>query len=120
MEEILKKLLDDLALVAEENEEIFDTDVREQMFDAVYYGFIKPKSDFKLPAKFGMFTDAGNRQVKAALSDFIIRAAEKADELGLTAGERLAAFQNDEVTGGDEEFTSDDFFGYLESADVFD
>ena len=33
-----------------------DIDVREKMLDAIYKGFIKPRSDYTLPTKFGMFT----------------------------------------------------------------
>ena len=40
MKDTLKKLLDTLDSISEEHEEVTDTDVRDQMYEAVYHGFI--------------------------------------------------------------------------------
>lgn len=120
MENILKKLLDDLAAIAaDDHDEIFDTDVREQMSDAIWSGFINPQGGYELPDTFGMFSDDGNERIKAALEEFLPAAGKYARENGIsTPQERLDAFQNENVAGGDE-YSYDDFFGYLESAEDY-
>src|SRR5215475_2425259 len=114
----LEDLLKELVAVSKDHGEIFDTDVREQMFDAVYDGFLKPKEHYAPPENFGMFSDEGNQRVKAALENYIKRANARAEEIGLSdPNERLAAFQDTEFSIGEGEDTVmfDDFFGWLES-----
>jgi hypothetical protein len=114
MDEILQLLLDDLDKIAESSEEIFDTEVRDRMRDAVHYGFLKPKSRYVLPDDFGMFTKRANAKVKAALHRFLDAAKTAAKKEGLvTPDARLAAFQNNEVTSAEGNYY-DDFFGYAE------
>ena len=114
----LEDLLKELVAVSKDHGEIFDTDVRERMFDAVYDGFLKPKEHYASPGSFGMFSDEGNQRVKAALENYIKRANARAEEIGLSdPNERLAAFQDTEFSVGEGEDTImfDDFFGWLES-----
>jgi hypothetical protein len=114
----LEDLLKELLIVSNDNGEIFDTDVREQMFEAVYNGFLKPKEHFVTPDKFGMYSEEANRQIKAALEKYIKRANERAVKIGLSdPNERLAAFQDRDALIGEGEDTmlSDDFFGWAES-----
>jgi hypothetical protein len=114
MDEILKLLLDDLDRIAESSEEIFDTEVRERMRDAVHHSFIKPKSRYVLSDEFGMFTKRANAKVKAALRRFLDAAKIVAKKEGLaTPDARLAAFQNTDLTSGEGNHY-DDFFGYAE------
>lgn len=112
----LRTLLASLLAVAREHPEIFDTDVRERMFEAVYHGFLKPQADFVLPSSFGMFSDEANQQVKEALGLYIQNAGARAEEIGMVdPNERLAAFQDDEVEVEDMEegtLAPDDFFGW--------
>jgi hypothetical protein len=114
----LEDLLKELLAINKDHGEILDTDVREQMLDAVYNGFLKPKEHFVMPDRFGMFSDEGNQRVKAALESYIKRANQRAEEIGLSdPNERLAAFQDTEFLVGEGEDTImfDDFFGWLES-----
>ncbi len=43
------------------------------MDDAVFDGFIKPKSGYVLPDKFAMLSDDGNRLAREALAWFLPR-----------------------------------------------
>jgi len=110
-EQILRSLLDDLERVSKQSEEIFDTDVRERMWDAVDKGFINTKRGYALPNKFGMFSDQGNARVKEALRRFIERATTWARSHRVTSSRaRLAAFQDSNVVSqGGRRY--DDFFG---------
>jgi len=114
MKKALKQLINALDKVFEEHEEVGDTDVREQMYDAVHKGFIVPETGYELPPKFGMFTDEADKQVRAALQKFLehpeVTAA--ADSLD-TPEARLAAFQDIEVESN-EGNTYDEYFGYAE------
>jgi hypothetical protein len=94
MKTILKRLLDRLDAISKEHEEIGDTDVREQMSEAVYHAFIVQTPGYALPATFGMFEPAGNAAVRAALSEFIAAARD----VGLpTPQQRFAAVRDGSV-----------------------
>ena len=112
MKKALKQLLTALDRVFEDHEEVGDTDVREQMYEAVHKGFIVPQAGYSLPAKFGMFSDDGNRKVRDALHKFLghpdVIAAGKTLP---TPEERLAAFQ-DETVQSTEGNTFDEYFGH--------
>src|SRR5215468_3273097 len=98
MKKALKQLLDALDNIFEEHEELGDTAVRQFMYDAVHKSFIVPQAGYRLPDDFGMFSDNGNRKVKAALARFLthpdLLAAAKQLQ---TPAERLDAFQDPEV-----------------------
>ncbi len=112
----LQGLLDDLAAIGEQHDEIYDTDVKEQMAEAVWDGFIAPKSGYVLPDEFGMFSAEGNSAVKAALAKYIKSANETAAERGLrTSKERLDVFQDIEVALSVDGQTYDEFFGHLDT-----
>lgn len=108
---LLKGLLDALDAVAVNHEEVTDTEVRDHIRAAVHGGFIEPKAAFKLPRKFGMFTSAGDRAVRAALQSFLAAPDLKraAEELP-TAQARLDAFQDITVQSANGS-TYDDYFG---------
>ena len=107
----LKALLNSLERLSEEHDEIFDTDVREELSEAVYGGFIEPNSTYQLPKTFEMFSDEGDAAVRRALAQFLAAACPIADELGWTKTQRLSAFQDLEVTSR-EGLTYDEFFGH--------
>lgn len=112
MDKLLLKLLQQLEKVAETNEEIFDTEVRERMGVACMDGFVRHESEFMLPSEFGLTTNDANAIVRAALDDYINAANEKASSLGIVQfHDRLTAFQNSNVVteeGNDYE----EFFGH--------
>jgi hypothetical protein len=114
MKKALKQLINALDKVFEEHDEVGDTDVREQMYDAVHKGFIVPQPGYKLPARFGMFSDEGNELVRAALQRFLAHPEVVAASRSLKTPEaRLAAFQDVDVESS-EGNTCDEYFGYAE------
>lgn len=112
-QQALHKLLNDLTEIAEDHEEIFDTDCREQLFDAVFAAFIKPKEAYVLTDKYGLYEAQGNARVKTALETYINTVKPLADQENLSAQARLDVFQD----SGDAEISADEFFGWLESVD---
>lgn len=114
MDELLHQLLDELERIGEEHSEIYDTDVREQMFQLVFDGLIVPQSDFRLPTRVGMYSDQANARVLDALQRYLVAAAPRAAIEGLaTPAARLMAFQNANVVTSGAGQTPDEFFGWL-------
>jgi hypothetical protein len=117
MDELLLELLNRLEAIGQEHEEIYDSEVRDQMREAVHDGFLDLVPGYKLPDTFGLRSDEGNRLVREALSSYIEAATAKAQALGLTFKQRLNAFQSTDAmtpTGT----TADEFCGYT-SPDLF-
>jgi len=107
----LEKLLTRLDGIMEQYEELQDTDVREQLYEAVHNAFVLAKTDYVLSDGFGMFTKTGNKRVHSALATFLKKANDLAAKANLTSDQsRLAAFQDDEVTS-ENGSTYDDYFG---------
>jgi hypothetical protein len=91
----LKSFLTALDKIFAKHEELGDTQVREEMFAAIIKGFIKPERTYKLPAKFGMFSEQANFLVRAAIQGFLDHPEVKAAKKALTSpDERLNAFQD--------------------------
>jgi hypothetical protein len=111
----LKHLLDDLEAIGLEHMEVEDTDVREQMYAAVYHGFIEQTPGYALPETFGMFEAEGDAAVRDALIRFLDAARREAQRLGLAApAQRFRAFENGEIlSDGGKPY--DDFFGSAET-----
>ncbi len=117
IDEPLRDLLTRLGKIACAHEELEDSECEERMTDAVFDGFIKRQPEFVLPQEFGMYSAAGNADVRTALEHFITLANSKARSLDFPS--RLAALQNLDVTVGDEQFCYNDFFRYT-PPDQFD
>lgn len=113
MKAALKNLLDRLDAVSNVHEEVGDTDVREQMFEAIYRGFIAESPGYTLPARFGMFERPGDAAVRAALSEFISTACAAGIS---TPEQRFAAFQDDSVRS-DAGNAYDEYFGHADNFD---
>jgi hypothetical protein len=119
MEDLLRDLLNRLGQVGEHHEEIYDTECRDRMSNAVFDGFIRRLDGFVLPSDFGLYSPDANARVREALATYIAEASVQAPALQLRSfHERLSAFQNGDVksNGGD---YFDDFFGYSRP-DAFD
>ena len=108
----LKQLLTALDRYYAKYGEMGDTDVRDQMYAAIYRGFIQPHPGYTLPAKLGMFSEKGNALVRAALQAFLkhpeVLAASKALN---TAQLRFDAFQDESVETS-EGMTCWEYFGH--------
>ena len=110
----LKQLLDDLDEVFERYEEVGDTAVREQIYDAIRNEFIIPRAGYNLPVKFGMFSQEGDRLVRAVLQKFLVHPDVASASKSLKTPEaRLAAFQDMDVKSNKGN-TCDEYFGYAE------
>ncbi|MGD9128641.1 MAG: hypothetical protein PVH19_14790 [Planctomycetia bacterium] len=113
MEELLLQLLNRLEKIGNVHEELYDTECRERISNAVMDGFIRKKIDFVLADDFGLHTTEANFAVKEALAEYITNANVKAIELGVDDfHKRLTAFQNSNVKSDGEGNFYDDFFGY--------
>ena len=116
----LLQLLNEFDRIAQTYEEIGDTDVREQIRDALNDGYVTPKDGFKLPETFGMFEAEGNAQVGAALRQFLAAANKIAAQRKnlQTAKGRLRSIQDENVTS-DAGTLYDEYWGYVDE-DEFD
>jgi hypothetical protein len=115
MRAALIELMEQLEAIGEQHEELYDTDVRERMFEAVKRAFLKPERGYQLPKDFGMFDAASNPPIRDALQKYVTKASQRAHTLGISKPEdRLAAFQDigaQTKTGQ----SYDSFFGHSDS-----
>ena len=58
-------LLEDLEIFGKEHAELYDTDVRERLWEAFETGLIKQSPNFSLPRELGMFSPEANRELVA-------------------------------------------------------
>lgn len=117
MQPILSRLLDRLDAIAEQHEEVGDTDVREAMSDAVFDGFLRPVPSFTLPERFAMFSEEGDRLISRALAEFLPAANGHAAAAGLVSfHDRLSAFQDGDLKSSAGSYY-DDYFGWANPKD---
>jgi len=109
-QKVLEKLLNELEEIGEEHGEIYDTDCREQMSEAVFNGFIFEKEGYVLPDTFGLYEKDGNSAVKEVLSRYIEKMLPLAKES--SAKERLEMFQDEVYSESGE--SADEFFGWVD------
>lgn len=113
----LRQFLSSLDRIFEKHEEVGDTDVREKMYEAVLMGFIKPRSGYKLPRRFGMFSDRGDDLVHAAIQKFLSHPEVVVARKSLKTPEaRLNAFQDNDVESP-EGTACFEYFGYRNKLD---
>lgn len=113
MGELLRRLLDRLDEIGAGHEELYDSDCRERMSNAIVEGFVRGKGTSDLPDHFGLHSTEGDQAVRAAIAKYITSANEKAAKEGLSSfHERLSAFQDSSVQSEQEGNFFDDFFGY--------
>ena len=112
MNDILKNLLDQLEGIGEDHEVLFDSDVRQNMSNAIVEAFVRSRKDYAVPDNLGMFSDEANDAVKSVIVRYIADASRKADEIGLLSFHaRLSAVQDGSVRsyGGND---YDEFLGH--------
>lgn len=115
MKKALKALLDALDRVAEEHDEIYDTDVREQMAEAVMQGWVLQTEGWELQEDLGLFSDEGNGAVREVLAAFLESARQGQDAEDLdTPARRLFAFQDPAVKSADGS-PYDEYFGHRDA-----
>ena len=108
----LAGLLDALEEVAEQHAEVFDTDVREQIWEVVEQRYVRRTRGYVIPATLGMFTDEGNARLRAALEHHLKNLVAIADAFRLdTEVQRLRTIRNPAVASGRKRYSFEDFFG---------
>jgi hypothetical protein len=108
----LAGLLDALEQVAEAHAEVFDTDVRERIWEVVECRYVRLDHSYEIPADLGMFSEQGNRTLRAALEHHLRNLVTVAEVFKLdTDAKRLRSFQNASVKSQHQGFRYDDFFG---------
>ncbi len=112
MKEILFTLLEKLEKVGELNEEIYDSECREKMDDAIWNGFIVPDTKYQLSNNFGLYSNNANNIVKSAIQEYIVNASKVATDRNMSFLDRLAAFQDNSVFTSIDKNSYNDFFGY--------
>lgn len=113
MDQVLLELLDQLEAVGTSHEELFDSDVRQKLGNAVMDGFVRARIDYQLPSEFGLKDRSANRSVREALQRFLDDAKREAIAAGLvTFHERLAAIQNRSVRSTRLRRDYEEFFGH--------
>lgn len=111
MQEELLRLLERLEQIGEAHPDLFNSEVRQAMSNALVDGFARLVPDFALPTSFRMLSAEGNEEVRAALALFLEVARPLAIQQELrTFHQRLAAIQNSAVRT-DEGNDFDEFFG---------
>src|SRR5581483_11658054 len=110
MQAILRRLLDRLDAIAEEHEEVGDTDIREAMSAAVFDGVLRPVPGVELPDRYAMVSDYGDRLVLQALAEFLPAANQYVAEARLASfHQRLSAFQDGDLQSAAGSYYDDDF-----------
>jgi hypothetical protein len=109
----LSGLLCALDEVAEQHAEIFDTDVRERMWEVIQRRYLRLEPGFAIPAQLGMFSEAGNRRLRETLEHHLLgNLLAVADAFGLdTEAKRLRMIRNPAVKSEPRAYTFEDFFG---------
>lgn len=108
----LRAFLDDLEKVGERHSELFDTDVREQLWAAIERKYIQLDQAYDLPLTFGMFSEAGNSELRAVLVHNLANMVSAAEIYKLDSEfKRLESLQNSNVRSRLHGYTYDEFIG---------
>ncbi len=95
----LVELLTALEQIGDDHGEVFDSEAREQVGNALMEAFVRQSNNYDIPATLGMLTDNGNRRVRAAVIQFIDCAIPICDGKDLICfHDRLKWMQDDAVT----------------------
>lgn len=107
-----------LRVVGQTHEEIYDTVCREKMSEPIFHLFLSPNPNYLPPDDYGLYEPSANVTVKAALLSYCSAANALATDLNMnTFHDRLAAFQNSDLSSDVEQNYYDDFFGWMNPED---
>ncbi|MEM7455420.1 MAG: hypothetical protein AAF456_13800 [Planctomycetota bacterium] len=112
MQAPLLELLVGLESIGDQHEELYDSEVREQIGVAVMEGFVRAINGYHVPTDLGVLVPGIDAEVRVLLVRYIDAANAEAAKTGLTRfHDRLAAFQDPAVrTERGKDY--DDFFGH--------
>lgn len=98
MNTVLQHLLNRLEGISVNHQEIFDSEVRQNMSNVIMDGFVRQTVDYTIPVNFGMFSEQANDAVREAIAEFISTANKVAHQSGMNAFyDRLDFMQDDKV-----------------------
>lgn len=97
LEDLLQRVLDRLMNIGEQHQELYDSEVRERLGDAVMDGFVRAQGVKAVPIDLGMLSDDANRAVRAVIVAYIEDANAAAEPLAMSFFDRLNAVQNRNV-----------------------
>ena len=110
-------LLDTLERIADEHDELMDTDVREAVHATLTWYFVWGQPRTRFPCRFGMFSADGDRRVASALNRFLDAAERARDIARLSLGQaRLDRLQSDAATTSSGA-SYDEFYGHVDVPD---
>lgn len=108
----LRTFLDALEEVGERHSELFDTDVREQLWLAIEHKYVQLDHAYELPNTFGMFSEAGNSELRTVLAQHLANMVAAAEVYKLdTEAKRLDSLQSINVRSTRHGYTYDQFLG---------
>ena len=111
-QKVLELLMNELEGIAESHGELYDTECREQMSEAIFNAFVFQEENYSVPSSLGFFSISGNKAVHAALNKYIIQMAMLLAE-DSSEQERMDMFQDARVYSQSEQ-SVDDFFGWVD------
>ena len=105
-------LLEDLEQFGSTHEELYDTDVRERLWEAVDAALIRQSDGYAIPTDLGMFSPEANTELASIMSRNIERLRQVFAVFRLdTEQKRLASFLNPNLRT-ESGRTVDEFFGH--------
>jgi len=105
-------LLEDLEQIGGVHPELYDTDVRERMWEVTDRVLIQQTGDVEVPEDLGMFSAEGNRELRECLEQNLENLKAAFDVFGLdTEAKRLRSFFNPRLRTEGGTFI-EDFFGH--------
>jgi hypothetical protein len=109
------RLLDELEDIGKQHPELYDTDVRQSMWNSLMDGFARKKAGYIPPSEYSMYTPEGDRLVAEAIIRFLNSARQADLDPGLDTFHKRLDFLQDDSIVTDERYYPDDFFGgYLD------
>jgi len=116
VERHLATLLNRLEEIGEEHEEMYDTECREKMSEALFTSFVYNKEGYTLATDFGFYEAEGNKEVGEALRVYID--VMKILTIESTEEERMDMIEDYEVESNEGQ-TFDDFFGEVDDFESY-
>ena len=113
MRAALRRFLDDLEGIGVEHGELYDTDVREHLAEAIVTALIPDLGVTADSDEYGMFSREGNDAVRRAVERYLSAVVPMAASLALDQRERVAAVWDADAASS-QGTTVDEFLGWLD------
>ena len=114
LRDTVEEFLSALVEIAEEHEELCDTDVREGLAEVLHYYFVWGHEVDRVPVTFRMFTAEGDAAVIEAVEDFLDSAPDLAEREDIPLGQRRLDVLQDETLELPEGETYDLYIGHAD------